>query len=209
VMPKAVILDVDGTLIDSIGSIWEQYKVVSSKLGLPKTSFQKFARHLGKPWRNVLLGIWPDLDPDEFSGHYDFSKETSKPIPGVNDALNVLSKKYRLIILTSRGSETMDDHLHMAHIDTKLFERIFHRNNTVHHKPDPKVFDEVLAQMGVEKSDAIYVGDSLVDSDCAVSAKVPFVGVLTGAATAKEFGSAGLRYIKSVAELPGYLETLE
>ncbi|MBD3262248.1 MAG: HAD-IA family hydrolase [Candidatus Altiarchaeales archaeon] len=207
-MTQALFFDFDGTLSDSLTPVWVEYQRVMKKLGLPEKTYQEFCLHVGKPWEQVLLGMWPDLDIKSFTENYRFSEEKVKSIEGVNTALNVLSEDYVLGLLTSRGRLTLEKHMQCSKVDPKIFSAIYTRDDTRRHKPDPRVFNEITAKLGLDKAEALYVGDSTVDALSARDAGIGFVGVLTGAAVEEDFMRFNVDFVDSVADLPDYLKQL-
>jgi phosphoglycolate phosphatase-like HAD superfamily hydrolase len=105
-MLKCILFDFDGTLVNTMDSIWEEYQHAIGTMKLKPISRQAFSRNMGKPWDEVIRSCWPEVPPQEFTSHYRFQMEKADRIPGVDQALNQLSKKYTLSILTSRGKNT-------------------------------------------------------------------------------------------------------
>lgn len=199
---KAIIFDFDGTLIDTTGSIWGEYQRVSNLMGLPKITFRQFTNQLGKPWVDVLLTLWPDVDIDEFNRLYRKGTERGIPIKGIRGTLRELNKDYRLALLTSRGEKSLFQHLNAAGFDPSLFELILDRDSTKNHKPDPQALMQACKELKLKPEDVMYVGDSLVDMECALRANIEFVGVLTGGTTREEFEKGGTEHIlTSIVEL--------
>ena len=54
-------------------------------------------------------------------------------------------------------------------------------------KPDPEGLIRTMEQLGLQKDEVLFVGDSLVDATTAENAKVDFAAVLTGTTTRREF----------------------
>ena len=54
-------------------------------------------------------------------------------------------------------------------------------------KPHPEGLRLALEKLGVNKEEAIYIGDSFVDALASQNAEIPFVGVLTGTTDMEEF----------------------
>jgi phosphoglycolate phosphatase len=203
-MVGVVVFDFDGTLVDSVGSIWAEYVRVMDLMGLRKVSYSEFSGHVGKTWDQVLLGLWPDVDVDEFTRLYRVDAEVVKPVPGVLSVLRELGGSYTLAVLSSRGNKSLMKYLRVLGFEERLFSRIYHRDNVVCHKPDPGVFEQISLDLGVESSELVFVGDSLVDAECSKGAGVRFIGVLTGAASEGDFRGAGFgEVVESVADLPG------
>lgn len=208
-MLRAIVFDFDGTLIDTTNSIWGEYKRVAALMGLEEVEFEKFTSQLGKPWVAALMGLWPDVDIDRFNKLYRGNVEKSTPIVGVKETLELLSKKYRLAILTSRGEDTLYSHLKLMGIDPGIFYVILHKGSITRHKPDPSALFQISRKLMVGMDDMLYVGDSIVDLECAVNAGVVFVAVLSGGTRRDMFLSNGAQYvIDSIARLPVLLERL-
>ena len=206
-MPKAIIFDFDGTLVDTIGSIWAEYRRVILSMGLPAVSHREFTRNIGRAWDEIIERFWPGIDAKEFTRHYRVEAESVKAIPGVEAALESLSHDYVLAIMTSRGEKTFLPHMKKAGIDPKLFAAMFHRNDLKFNKPDPRALSPVFKALGLKPSDTIYVGDSIIDAECALKAGAGFVAVRTGGAYDEDFLALGVRDIlDSVADLPGLLK---
>ena len=205
-MLKAVIFDFDGTLVDTIDSIWAEYQRVISEMGLKKVSHRDFTRNVGRAWDEILGIFWPGLDPYEFTKHYRVQAETVKPIPGVDSALRRMSRDYALAIMTSRGEKTFMPHMRKAGIDSGLFRAIYNRNDLKYNKPDPRALAPVLKSLGIRPDEAVYVGDSIIDAECAQKAGAGFIAVLSGGAYEDDFKAMGVKdIIPSVASLPELL----
>jgi phosphoglycolate phosphatase len=207
-MSKAVIFDFDGTLVDTIGSIWTEYQRVIKKLSLKPITHRDFTRHVGRAWDDIILTFWPDLDPKEFTKHYRISAEQVKLFPGVDNALEIMSKDHTLAIMTSRG-HTINRHLLTAGLNKRLFARIYNREMLNFNKPDPRALLQVCIELKLKPSNTIYVGDSIIDAQCALGAGVGFVAVLSGGAYQEDFKEIGIsQIIPSVADLPSILDKI-
>lgn len=208
-MYSHLMFDFDGTLVDTLQGIYAVFCQVSRDVGLEEKSFEEFRVHVGKTWEGVLTGLWPGIDLEQFSGTYDASGEEPKPIPGVGEAIIALSRDFNLSVLTSRGEKTLYEQFNLVGVGPEVFAHIFSRDDTSFHKPDPRVFGEVLPLVGEKPENVLYLGDSLIDLECAFGAGLGFLGVLTGGARAGDFRDAGADYIDSVAALPDYLNALK
>jgi putative hydrolase of the HAD superfamily len=81
-------------------------------------------------------------------------------LPGLEDLLTELSSRYRLAIV----SNTMDPDLVPALLETmgvrRYFDAVFLSVTTGWRKPHPRIFTAVLGELGIDASDAVFVGDS-------------------------------------------------
>jgi len=91
-----------------------------------------------------------------------------------------------------------------------LFEVVVGGEDTAAHKPDPEGLERALVAMGVNRTQAVYVGDHLVDAQAAMKASIPFVPVLTGATRRDDFlGLPHVNILRSVSDLPSFLSEFE
>lgn len=202
-MIKAIVFDFDGTLIDSTDSIWREYQRVSKIMGLRRITFREFASHLGRPWEKVLESIWPGVDVWEFSRIYRQDREKTTLLANVTETLEELNKNYVLALLTSRGRRTLYKHLDSVGMKKELFKLIFYKESLKEHKPDPRALQHACEKLNLKPSEVIYVGDSIVDAECSLSAGIRFVGVLTGGTERSDFTKIGVKHvIDSMEELP-------
>ena len=209
-MFSGIVFDFDGTLVDSTKSIFDEYVRVAGEMKLRPISFKEFTMQLGKPWDAALEGLWPDLDKEGFNSLYRREIEKTPVIDGVIEVLADLRIRYSLGLLTSRGEKSLNMILKSTEISKTVFEKIFTRESLKAHKPDPSALVEVAEKMVVPVSELVYVGDSVVDAECAKKAGVFFVGVLSGGTEEQELRSRGINHIiDSVADLPKLLRELQ
>lgn len=205
-MEKAIIFDFDGTLADTIPSIWEEYQRVMEVMGLPKITHRKFTQHVGRTWEDIIRTFWPGIDPKEFTRNYRLTAERVEPISGAHEAVKSLRGRFRLAIMTARG-RTIVEWITRANLDEGAFEAVYHKDMLTYNKPDPRALLQVCDDMGLAPSECIYIGDSVIDAVCAINAGLRFVAVLSGGGYALDFREAGVKdIIPSVADLPALLE---
>jgi phosphoglycolate phosphatase len=204
---RALVFDFDGTLADSIGSIWLEYQRTIAEMGLPEVSHREFTRQIGRPWNDILRSFWPGIDPEEFSRHYRFQAENICPFPGVPPAVRELSGDYTLAIMTSRGEKSFKPGLKRSGLDAGMFKAIFCRDGLAYNKPDPRALAPVFEALCMKPAETVYIGDSVIDAQCALAAGAGFVAVLSGGAYGDDFRELGVkRIIPSVAQLPSALK---
>ena len=82
-------------------------------------------------------------------------------LPGALEAVEALSKKYRLFLVSNGTASVQKGRLTSANLDP-YFEKVFISQEVGHNKPAPEYFEKVFAQIpGFDRSRAIIVGDSL------------------------------------------------
>lgn len=185
-MIKGVILDFDDTLCLTQKASFELQNIVLEKMGRAKMDM---AVHL-KTWGMVLSESMPirspGVDYEEFKKLYDEAVQkyatTGKldVVPKENlDTLEKILKQGRYVaIVTSRTANEVKHLLESKHPLSRLVKDIYHRDNSEYLKPNPKVFDMLLLEHGLQPKECVYVGDSLSDAEATVNAGINFVASL-------------------------------
>ncbi len=203
---STVLLDFDGTLVDSTDAILGQYAAVAERMGLPPLARSRFISVLGLPWRAALEELWPGVDVAAFTGSYSLAAEDLRAIVGVGNAVERLAESYTVGLVTSRSERSLTPKLPVLGFDPSVFSCIVTAETYSFHKPDPRVLQAACGGLGVEPARTVYVGDSVIDARCALDAGVSFIGVLTGGTSSAAFMDLGVTdIVDSVAQVPGLL----
>ncbi len=86
-------------------------------------------------------------------------------------------------VVTSTKTEFAVADLQRLQVPDEAFVLVQGAKATPYHKPDGRVFDPALArlaELGISRSEVLYVGDALMDQEAAAQAGIRFVGVATG-----------------------------
>jgi len=202
----AYLFDLDGTLVDSREECWINFFQAARNLGLRTPTREEFLKVWGYPWEEILSKLLPEVNVPLFNATHDaLKKERMSPVPGVKKALKKLKRKGNFTaVISSRDGESLKEIMEQAGIGFKFFDYVQSFYGSQFSKPDPRVFNRVLslmAERGIPKSRAVYIGDTLLDLEAAELAGIEFFAVLTGGATEQNFLTAGLdkeRILKSV-----------
>jgi HAD superfamily hydrolase (TIGR01549 family) len=172
---RAVVFDLDGTLVDTMACILATYVNTIRLLGGPDITAEdvlsKF--HIG-PAR-VVLGHFlsrPILDDDMecFFAAYEQAISGLEPFPGVVNLLEALRHAdYRLGLFTSATRRAALFVLATAGLD-RLFDEVIGGDEVAHPKPAPDGLELICRRLGVRPDETAYVGDAVVDVECAISA---------------------------------------
>ena len=185
-MIRAVIVDVDDTLCLTEAASFELENEVLARMGRPPMSR---AVHLST-WGEVLLDAMPHrspgLDLRRFAEvfpvvHREFlAAGRLDVIPPENlEALDELVSDGRtVLLLTSRAEAEVEHMLAPDHVLAGRVSAAYHQGNTRYRKPDPRVFDELLAEAGFAPDECVYVGDSPGDAVAAGGAGIRFIACL-------------------------------
>lgn len=180
---RAVIFDLDGTLVDSAPDIQAAANQVLAVEGLAALSLAETRSFVGAGApvfiERMAASRLPAPDPartaamlEAFLDIYETAVALTRPYPGVMSMLEALTAAdWRLGICTNKPERPARAVL--AHLDLARFFRVVVGGDTLPvRKPDPAPLRRVVAKLGA--SAAVYVGDSVVDAATAAAAGVPF-----------------------------------
>ncbi|MBQ9734379.1 MAG: HAD family hydrolase [Clostridia bacterium] len=188
-MNKAVIFDLDGTLIDSLPDIFEHVNITLEKYGAPKKDKSLIRQYIGNGARNLILRSFDHKieseRADEILAFYNKSyTESDSPktqlFSGIKEVLLELKKRgYKLGILTNKPQLTTDD-VYKTYLSEIGFDAVVGYSAGRKIKPDPEALFDMLKGLDVSIENAYFVGDGETDVEVAINAKVNGIAVLWG-----------------------------
>lgn len=183
-MVKAILFDVDGTLLDTAEFILQAFEHSLKHQGINDVKRQHLIEKMGPTLTGMYESLAPHADQEQFvKSHRDFqgkNLELSKPFPHVPEVLKQISEKgIKIGAVTSRSNENSILTLEMADIKD-YFEIIVSFEDVTKHKPDPEGIFMALKYMDIRPVDAMMVGDTYVDIEAGKSAGVKTVGITHG-----------------------------
>jgi len=195
-MVKALILDLDGTLVNSREAHIKSYQMVFKKKGLnPKYSDLK--KNFGKVAEDIILGALPQLTAREVKEIVLEKREIFLNImdevikePCVDHFLKKASEDYALAIATSASRIEMKELIEKFGW-TDYFKLMLTSYDVPEPKPAPDLLLAIAKQLGVKVSDCLFIGDSIFDAMAARKAGMSFLGVETGGFSKKSFKQEG------------------
>ena len=200
-MPKAVIFDIDGTILDSVDLHAEAWEKAFLHFGFDVT-FERVRQEIGKGGDQLLQvflskeqieKIGKDLEEYRAKLFKENYLPRVKPFPGVRQLFQTVLDHGQKVALASsaRGDEL------------KHYEQIANIEDLVHvetssadvekSKPHPDIFEAALERLGpdIKSHDVIVVGDSPHDAEAAKKAGIETVGVLCGGFPEETLREAG------------------
>lgn len=174
--PKAILFDLDGTLIDSFPAIIESFKEIMLRHGDGlEVSSDKVAQYIGKPLEDVMLEVTGDIKKAEqlVKEYRDHNKSLLPKIPffpGIVDMFEQLQETgVKLGVVTSKSRESTMVTI-KAHDAEKYFDSIITYNDVDKHKPLPDPLIKACEELGVDCRESVYIGDSTYDIQSAKAA---------------------------------------
>jgi phosphoglycolate phosphatase len=190
--PSTIVFDLDGTLVDSVGDIAAALNELLSTRGLPPFSTGEVVDFIGDgiavPLTKAFTARGRPPGTDELSAlvatfHSIYGNglvNLTTPYAGVVDLLSSLNAKgIALGVCTNKEEDfarTIIDRLGLS----GCFAVVVGAAHSRPPKPSPLPLLETITRLKGNPQDAIMVGDSVVDVNCARAAGVAFVGVAFG-----------------------------
>lgn len=186
---KAVLFDLDGTLLNSIPLIRRCFEIVFAEFEIPWGD-GAVMKTVGLPLRQVAESYAPgqaDLFLKVYTEFYrSHQQEMLKLFPGAKEAVKTLDRAgYRLGLVTSKLREPAVSNLVMTGLDQYL-QHVVTVEDTSRPKPYPDCLLRGLRLLAVEPDQAVYVGDSWYDVQTGKNAGVATAGVTWGIASRDE-----------------------
>jgi phosphoglycolate phosphatase len=193
-MIEALIIDVDDTLCLTEAICFEMENEVLTRMGRPPMPREVHIDTWGQPLFDAIAVRSPGIDVEAFKGAYHpviaeyIRREKLDTIPEANyEALDeLITMGKQLFILTSRTLGEVKHMLEPDHFLASRIEAFYHKDNTKFHKPDPRVFDELLMAHDLSPQNCAYVGDSVGDAIAAKQAGLHFIASLESGLRQKE-----------------------
>lgn len=194
-MPKllTVLLDLDGTLIDSLRLILDSYHHTLARHGLPPRTDEEWLKGVGTPL-TVQLAEWRDeLGTIEamIATYRDYNlKHHDRMVtvyPGVLEAVReIKSAGLQTGLVTSKNRQGALRGLKLVGLEA-LMDVLVCADEVTNPKPHPEPVEKAVALLGADPATTVYVGDSVHDMHSGRAA-----GVRTAAALWGPFGRAQL-----------------
>ncbi len=186
---KAVIFDLDGTLLYTLGDIALAVNKVLTELDMPTHPEKSYMKFVGHGLRETLKRACTEDCPEEIleKGYLRVMEEYSnnpvigtKPYEGITQLLDSLVKMGVKIAILSNKEDKLVKIITGNLLSSWPFTTVQGILPDVPKKPDPFVVYQILKNMDLEPSDAIFIGDSGVDMKTSVNSGLLGVGVTWG-----------------------------
>lgn len=194
---RAVCFDFDYTLGDSTDSIVAGFQHGMTQLGWPAPDRETVRKTVGYLLEDAYTLLTGDEDPEHRAAFrplflevaQERQRKETKLFPGAVELLHSLKQRgVKLGIVSTKRSDTLEIILE-RHGVLKDLEFVIGSDRVKKHKPDPEGLYVALELLGVERSELLFCGDTVIDAGAARNAGVDFAAVLNGTTPAQDFES--------------------
>ncbi len=209
---KLLILDLDGTLIDSLEDLADAANHMRQTFTLPPLSVPDVKKLVGEGARRLVERALPDLSPaDHQNGldiflryNYEHIADKTSFYPGVRETLEQLSSSGVTLAVASNKSEShCREILRLLHCD-HLFAAILGADSLTERKPSPLPLLHLMERFGCSVPETIMVGDSINDMKAGKAAGVFTIGCNYGYGALEELTTADI----VISSFPEVLTTI-
>ena len=209
-MTRAVLFDVDGTLVDTVGFHAEAWSRTCAEFGFD-VSVDAVREQIGKGGDLLLpalIGAAAAAERQEAMEQRRgqlFTAEYLDRAQGIAGAAGLFRRLrgdgVRIALASSCKAEELEVYTRAAGVEG-LYDAAVTADDVDRSKPFPDIFQAALKKVSAEPGEAVAVGDSVWDAKAAGAAGVPTIGVLTGGFQPRDLRDAGCVEVwESVGEL--------
>lgn len=201
-MKRAVIFDLDGTLLNTLGDLASSVNFALRSCGYTERSIDEVRTFIGNGvimlmHRSVPKGTNAEDEKkcfEKFRAHYlEHMEDTTAPYEGVNGLIRALGEKGIGTAVVSNKLDAAVKGLCKKHFP--LLTCAFGVTQESERKPSAANVYKALSLLGVRREEALYVGDSEVDVQTAQNAGLEMVGVTWGYRSRELLLSAGAKVL--------------
>ncbi len=187
-MPKTILFDLDGTLLDSLNDLWASVNHSLAQNNMSVRSKEEIRQFLGNGARQLIsLSMPPGYSDKEFSQVYNefktyyslHSSDKTKPYDGIMPMLEQLKQLGVKTGIVSNKPDTAVQKLYRRFFSNSIDMAIGEQEG-ITRKPSPDMIFKALSILGSDVSQSIYVGDSEVDIATANNSGIKCISVSWG-----------------------------
>ena len=196
-MKTAILFDLDGTLLDSLGDLTDSTNYTLAQYGCPQRTIDEIRSFVGNGAEVLIRLALPGTKNDPpvaealatYKAYYaTHSRIKTKPYDGVLEALALISQKYPVAIVSNKPD------IATKSLAKELFGGIpaWGESDACQRKPAPDMLYKAMQELGADR--CVYVGDSEVDVATAKNAGCKCLSVLWGFRDKQTLVDAGAEF---------------
>lgn len=202
---RAVIFDLDGTLLNTLEDLGDAVNRVLVGKGLPTHTMDEYRYFVGDGTTMLITRALPKGKRndetiraclEEFREQYSRNwKLKTRPYEGIVEMLDALSESGLKMAVLSNKPHEFTQRCVADLLPNWTFDVVLGQRDEFNKKPDPAGALEVSERLNIPPAQCLYVGDSAVDMKTAIAAGMFPVGVLWGFRPAEELQEGGAQVL--------------
>ena len=213
-----IIFDLDGTLINTIDDLGQACNHALSACGYPTHKIEDYPRLVGNGINKLIERALPEEYRNEatvlrlreyFVPYYDAHNcDLTRPYDGIPELLKALKAAGHTLAVASNKYQAATEKI-VAQLFPYTFDVVLGERDGVARKPDPQIVYDIWSDKS-DKSETLYIGDSLVDAETAQAAGVKLVLCTWGFCTEEQLATANPNYmVHHPAEILPIIEQID
>ncbi len=216
-MIKAVIFDLDGTLLDTSRDIHSVLNASLKRFSVPEISLEQTIKFVGNGAKTLVeraagkeyASLAPVIYADFSNAFAKCDNSLTALYEGEERVLNKLKADgIKLAVLTNKPQKAAEN-VYKKHLEKFGFDCVYGQTEDMPLKPNPQTALKIIENFNVKKGECLFVGDGETDVLTAENAGIKCVSVLWGYRSKEQLKSAGAEiFANSFSELEHLINTL-
>jgi phosphoglycolate phosphatase len=202
---RAVIFDLDGTLLNTLDDLGNAMNRTLEHEGFPTHSIDAYRYFVGNGVMMLVKRALPEEHRDDetiqqcltkfMTDYQQHCQIDTRPYEGIAEMLDALAARGLKMAVLSNKPDAEAKRCVADLLTNWSFEVVLGHREGMPHKPDPAGAQEIAEQFQLPPSEILYVGDTATDMQTALAARMFPVGVLWGFRSREELVQSGARAV--------------
>jgi phosphoglycolate phosphatase len=209
---RAVIFDLDGTLLDTLEDIADATNTILAQRHFPTHDLDHYRRYVGDGVTRLIERVLPEEKRADttikeclqaFRDEYALNwNNKTQPYPGIYEMLGGLAARHLKLSVLSNKPDDFTKRCVPEYFPQCPFDMVKGLDESTPPKPDPAGARQIAAHLNINPSEILFLGDSGADMKTAISAGMVPVAALWGFKPRAELEHEGVQaYIDHPKEL--------
>lgn len=204
-MPRAVIFDLDGTLLDTLRDLADSTNAALRALGAPSHPLGEYRRLVGEGMEQLVRDALPPERRDEATVQRGLAllkreyaarwRVHTRAYDGIPEVLDALAARAMPMAILSNKIDPFTREMVAHFLGRWVFRSVRGSRPEVPRKPDPAAALSTARVLGHSPAEIAFVGDTRVDMETARAAGMQPVGVLWGFRDVAELAASGAQHL--------------